>query len=540
MRLLLPRLLVLTAALLTTVWGHPMGNYSVSHYSRLTLRPGGADVTYVLDLAEIPTFELLQQWGMDFDTPREQINGKVTAQAREWVRALRITTADGKPVAGRVTSVDLDMQPGAGNMPVMRVTSHFRVAAEPGVLTYEDPNFEQRSGWKEIVVYAGQGTAIAQSSVPIGEERSQGLTAYPADPKVSPPIETKVSLTWTGPAMSPVPTPAPAPAAPPVVVTKHVEAPVVSVPTAPKTQQPTTSPTLAQQQQAPGTVQRGDYLSQLLGQKQLSLGLMLTGLGVAFVFGAMHAISPGHGKTLVAAYLVGTRGTAMHALFLGAMVTFTHTVSVFALGLATMFLSAYFLPDNLYKVLGAISGLSIVAVGAMLVYKRSKALARLSYEEHLQHLQQRRLVHSHDGVVHSHSPEHEHDEDDSVHTHDGHTHSHVPEGPVSIGSLIALGASGGLVPCPSALVLLLSAVSLGRAGFGLMLLVSFSLGLAVVLTGIGLAVVYAKHLLPERTKTATHPLLRLVPVLSAAAVTVIGLVMTGISLGWIKPVAFLS
>jgi nickel/cobalt exporter len=111
----------------------------------------------------------------------------------------------------------------------------------------------------------------------------------------------------------------------------------------------------------------------------------------------------------------------------------------------------------------------------------------------------------------------------------------VPEGDVTLGSLIALGASGGLVPCPSALVLLLSSIALGHVGLGLILLVSFSLGLAGVLMGIGMLVLYAKHLLPDPARTSHHPLFRLVPVLSAFVIVCLGLLMTGVSLGWVRP-----
>ena len=216
----------------------------------------------------------------------------------------------------------------------------------------------------------------------------------------------------------------------------------------------------------------------------------------------------------MAAYLVGARGTFKHAIFLGGMVTFTHTISVFFLGFVTLFLSQYVLPEKIYPVLGAISGLSIVWIGGMLLFKRARRL-----RGHADH------DHSHD---HSHG--HDHD-----HSHGPHTHSHVPEGEVTMGSLIALGASGGLVPCPSALVLLLSSIALGRLALGLLLLVSFSAGLAVVLMAVGVAVLYAKHLLPDSEKTAQHPAFRLIPVFSAAVIMCLGLLMTGVSLGVIRP-----
>src|SRR5664279_617949 len=118
-------------------------------------------------------------------------------------------------------------------------------------------------------------------------------------------------------------------------------------------------------------VAQGDYLSRLLHQGQISFGVILLGLLGAFAFGAVHALSPGHGKTLVAAYLVGTRGTPRHAIFLGLMVTFTHTISVFALGLVTLYLSRFVLPETITPILGAVSGVTIVWVGATLLYRRT-------------------------------------------------------------------------------------------------------------------------------------------------------------------------
>jgi nickel/cobalt exporter len=246
---------------------------------------------------------------------------------------------------------------------------------------------------------------------------------------------------------------------------------------------------------------RSDYLSRLLHEGEIGWGMMLAGLVVAFALGALHALSPGHGKTIVAAYLVGTRGTPRHAIFLGGMVTFTHSVSVFLLGLATLCLSRFVLPERIYPVLGAISGIAIVAIGSALFWRRFKAL---------RHAQAHRHHHDH-------------------HSHD-HPHGHVPD-EVSMTGLIALGASGGLVPCPSALVLLLSSVALGRVGLGLILLVAFSAGLAVVLSGIGLAVLYAKHLLPDTEKASGHAAFRYLPVASAAVITVVGVVMTAVAVG---------
>ena len=256
---------------------------------------------------------------------------------------------------------------------------------------------------------------------------------------------------------------------------------------------------------------QGDYLADLIRRPDLSAGLVITGLAAALGFGAIHALSPGHGKTLVAAYLVGSRGTFKHAALLGASVTVTHTFSVFLIGLATLFLSSYVVPETIIPLLGAISGLSIALIGGSLFVKRLRALQGKGGHDHHHH--------------HDHDHDHEHGPD---------THTHVPEGDISMGSLIALGASGGLVPCPSAMVLMLTAISLGRTGAGLVLLVAFSLGLAGVLVAIGAAVLFAKDRLPNMEATSQRPLFRIIPVVSAALVTCIGAFLTLTALGIIR------
>jgi ABC-type nickel/cobalt efflux system permease component RcnA len=445
---------------------HPMGNFSVNHYARLQPGAHGVAIHYVMDLAEIPTFELFQQWGSDADPQK-----KALEQTREWAAKLEIAV-NGKSVPARVLRAQVVLAEGAGNMQVMRLSADLQVDAKGGTLTYEDRNYEGRSGWKEIV---GPG----------GRDRSSGLTAYPQDPMVAPPQELKTAFSWV----------APAPAIRPTEVAP------LGAPSAPAS---ATAPPAA------GQVVKGDYLSRLLHRDEIGWQLTLIGIAVAFGLGAMHAMSPGHGKTIVAAYLVGSRGTFMHAMFLGAMVTFTHTASVFLLGFVTLFLSKYVLPEKLFPILGAISGLSIVWVGTMLFFRRLRARG-----------------HAHDhGHVHVHGHTHVHG--------DGHSHSHVPEGEITMGSLIALGASGGLVPCPSALVVLLSAISLGRVGLGILLLVGFSAGLAVVLMGLGVLVLCVGNLLPASRKVTGSRAFQLLPVASAALIACVGLVMTGVSLGLIR------
>ena len=490
------RLAMVLVAFAVVLRAHPMGNFSVNHYARIEPRAQGVEVLYVLDLAEVPTFELLQKWSLTGARAPGEIERHAGLEARHWVSNLAIS-AGGRSVEPQIESSHVAMADGAGGKQVMRINIRLRLPVAAGKLEYEDRNYAGRPGWKEIVIRAGQGAAL-ETATQSDQDRSQALTAYPQDPTIAPPQDLRASVEWTV-------------AAPQVAAAKKPEivpAPATPTPVAASTAAASTGA-------APGTVVRGDFLSQLLNQRELGLGMVLLGLAVAFCLGAIHALSPGHGKTIVAAYLVGARGTMKHAIFLGGMVTFTHTVSVFFLGFTTLFLSQYVLPEKIYPVLGAISGLSIVWIGAILLYKRAMRLRG--------HVQDHGHAHHHDHV-------HDHD-----HSHDPGGHSHVPEGDVTLGSLIALGASGGLVPCPSALVLLLSSVALGRIALGMLLLVSFSAGLAVVLMAIGIAVLYAKHWLPDSEKAARHPAFRLIPVFSAAIIVCLGLLMTGVSLGVIRP-----
>jgi nickel/cobalt transporter (NicO) family protein len=500
---------------------HPMGNFSVSHYTRLVPSTGGVEVTYVLDLAEIPTYILFRDWKLDEKSP--QAEAKVAEQAQEWAKGLEFQSA-GRAVEPKFLRAEIRVSEGAGGLSVARIASTFELEGVKSPLTFEDHNFPERAGWKEIVIRSGAGVAIVKASQ--GDvERSKALTEYPADPTSAPPQDLRASVEWkstAGPAVSK--------AIKPVIANIPQPAPVQPAAAAPP---PSSTPGVTQ---APGTVVKGDYLSRLVSMKQIPLSWLLAGLVVAFGFGAAHALTPGHGKTIVAAYLVGSRGTMRHAVFLGAMVTFTHTISVFLLGLGVLFLSDIVKPEKITPVLGAISGMSIIAVGASLFYKRLKKLRGAHGHPHHHH----NHPHTHDHS-HPHVHDHEHHHHDHGHTHDHHHdhgphgHSHVPEGDITMGSLIALGASGGLVPCPSALVLLLASISFGHVGAGLILLVAFSIGLAGVLMAIGMMVLYAKSWLPDPEKTSRHPAFRLVPVISAAIIVCIGVLMTGVSLGWVRP-----
>jgi ABC-type nickel/cobalt efflux system permease component RcnA len=444
---------------------HPMGNFSVNHYSRLHFTQTGVELTYVLDLAEIPTFQL-----------------QGPAPTAEWLANLNLQQS-GRKMVWHVTSVTSKSTDGAGGMPTLRTVIVAEAPLSGGKVTYEDRNFPGRAGWKEIVVDHSAGVALRNASQS-ANDLSAGLTVYPTDPSITPPQDLTAHLEFSpAPATvtatetaapSPAPTPAPAPAF------------------------------VQQQPSAPGSVVRGDFLSRMLQRKVLGWRVMSLCLLAAFGLGALHAMSPGHGKTIVAAYLVGSRGTLKHAGMLGFVVTFTHTFTVFLLGLGVLFFQQYFVPEKIVPALGAISGLSIIAVGLSLLYKRASVLLGSRH----------RRAHP--------------------------AHNHNIEGEITPGNLIALGVSGGMVPCPSALVLMLSAIALGRPAFGLLLLIGFSSGLALVLMAIGMVALYARNLLPDGKRTAQSPAFRLVPVFSAVVVICLGLMITAVSAGWMQPMRFLS
>ena len=445
---------------------HPLGNFTTNRYSRLEIGDAGLRLRYILDLAEIPAF---QEVGSAVDTDRDgQVSAAENAtyaqrKAAE-VRSKLSLTVEGLPVDLTLTDYDLSFPDGQGGLKTLRLALWFEapLRARQGGLVYRDDNYPDRLGWKEVVVRAADGGRVDQSSAS-ATDVSQELHVYPADMLTSP-LNVRAA-------------------------TVHYTLGVASG------GGQTAAPTAA-------LARPTDALAELVGHQTLSLPVVLTSLLVAFGLGMAHALSPGHGKTMVGAYLVGSRGTWRHALFLGLTVTVTHTAGVFALGLMTLFAQQYILPEQLYPWLSVLSGLLVVGIGLTLVAARLRAA--LSGE----------AAHDHDGLgVHRHGP-------------GGQAHSHAPRtaGRVTWRSLLALGVSGGILPCPSALVVLLSAVSLHRVGFGMLLIVAFSLGLAGVLVAIGLALVYAGRFV-ERGRGAGR-LVRLLPAVSAVVITLVGAVMT--------------
>jgi ABC-type nickel/cobalt efflux system permease component RcnA len=444
-------------------FSHPMGNFSINHYSGLSIGPGEIQIRYLLDFAEIPTFQEIQEIDRDGDGERslsEQENYLVR-KVESLASNLTLTVA-GKPLPLVPTAHEITFPPGAGGLPTMRLSILYRAALRsvvgdaPVNLVYRDDNYPHRAGWKEMAASGRDGTVLIGSPLPA---RGSELRAYPEGEIQSPPQIVDAAFSFTVGS-----TPDPAQFAP-------QEAAVVD------------------------RSERNDPLTALMTGTTPTGPMLLFALAISFGLGALHALSPGHGKTIVAAYLVGARGTARHAFLLGGIVTASHTIGVFLLGFVTLYLSNYIVPERLYPWLGLLSGLGIVIIGFSLFRQRWQAI-RPPHEDHPPH-----------GHAHVHPHPHDH------HPHD---HSHAP----TLSGLLGLGITGGIVPCPSALVVLLSAIAFHQVGFGLVLILAFSAGLAATLVAIGLLMVSLGGVM----KRFDHfgPVGRLLPVLSAAGVTLLG------------------
>jgi ABC-type nickel/cobalt efflux system permease component RcnA len=493
---------------------HPLGNFTVNRYSRIELSAERLRIRYVLDMAEIPTFQAMPLLdangdGRVSDAERGAFAARTLAQV---TRHLHLAV-DGVNVPLRAGPSEVDLVSGQAGLPTLRLSAWLDAPAAAQTLArlgaagqvalridYRDENDPERIGWREIVVKT-DGLSVASAAITGGgfstTDVSDELRRYPDEMLANPVDLRQVNLSVSAGA------------------------------TAAGAAQQTALP-------APGTrslARAADGFTELLSQASsatLTPGLVATALLMAFALGAMHALSPGHGKTIVGAYLIGARGTPRHALFLGTVVTAVHTSGVFALGLATLYASAYVLPERIYPWMSLASGLLVLVLGLSLARSRWRSAASVAHSHH-------------------HSPATTPGAS-LTHSHGLGSHTHTVPGadgaPLSWRSLLALGISGGLLPCPSALVVMLGAIALHRVAFGLVLIIAFSMGLAGTLVAIGLLMVYSsraagRYGLAARlglTQSATlRRLARLVPVASAGVVTVAGVALVAQSIRQIDP-----
>lgn len=234
----------------------------------------------------------------------------------------------------------------------------------------------------------------------------------------------------------------------------------------------------------------------------------------SFGLGALHALEPGHGKTVVGAYLIGSKGRVSDAVLLGIVVTLSHSGSVILLGVLSIIAAEFFVPETVEKVLAIVSGLLIIVVGGWMINVRIR--------------QARDGIHTHHHD-HNHDHTHEHECDHNHHDdHDHCHHSHIPdlapgERP-TLWQLITLGVSGGIVPCHSALAVLLAAISFGNFTKGLALVIIHSIGMASVLVTIGIMMVKAADFAGKYVSESKWT--KRVPVISAVLITLIGVGLT--------------
>jgi nickel/cobalt exporter len=433
------RLLLVAIALVALAWpasggAHPLGNFTVNHYAEVLLSGDRVYVTYALDLAEIPTFQ-------EGDAVRSP--GFARRVADDLVLEIDGRRVPLTPLEHEVTASD-----GAGGLETLRFDAVFATDEGPGSsLVFRDATFESRLGWREIVVVAHDGARIVSSTVP-AESTSDRLRAYPSDLLSSPLDVREASVEYEpGPGSGAAPS---------------LEA-------------------------ASGSTREEGRFESLVSQEDLGVGAVLLSLLVAMFWGAAHALTPGHGKAIVAGYLVGTRGTPRHAVYLGLIVTATHTAGVFALGLVTLLLSRFLVSEQLYPWLTVASGLLVIGVGLAVLGGR------------VRHAR-----------AHAHGHHHHHDHD--------HDHGY------GRGGLLGVGVAAGLLPCPSALVVLLGAIALHRVGLGLALIVAFSVGLAATVTAVGLVAVLARRAFARLSLNG--PLVRSLPAVSAVVILAVGIGIT--------------
>jgi nickel/cobalt exporter len=435
---------------------HPLGNFTVNTYAGLHLSPGRLTVDYVLDLAEIPTFQERSRVDRDGDgrVSADELSAWAEETARRLAGGLR-AEVDGRPLAFSVRSARAELLPGQGGLFVLRLEATIVAPAPPsGVLRFSDSNFAGRIGWREVTAVGEDGRRVTGASVP-AESVSQRLRSYPTDLLSRPLRVTEATLRFEPGAAGP---------------------------------RGSAGPGSAGETLAAGEAGRsGGAFAALVAVDRLSPAVVALALLAALGLGAVHALAPGHGKTLVAGYLVGAEAPGRQVVGAALSVALMHTASVLALGLALAFAERAFPAERLYPWLGLASGLVAVALGVGLVAARRP------------------------GHAHGHG------------LREGHDHRHSRRRGGSRGQLVALALSGGALPSPTAVVVLLGAVALHRTAFGLALVGAFGLGLAASLLAVGALAARARGALAGRLSAGLASRL---PLAGAAAIVVAGAVLT--------------
>src|SRR5258706_8541490 len=526
--------LIVSFTFVPVVFAHPLGNFTINHYAGLQVNRDAIAIDFVLDMAEIPAFQEITIFDRNGNGQPDAVEADAYhAQKCQALQPNLNLLLNNKPLALTLTSSSVEFPAGAGGLPTLRLTCEFRTSVsnmeQMTSLSFVDKSYSERIGWREIVVNSDGVTLNGDFSTTSVSNR---LKTYPKDLLSSPLNQREVTL---------------------------------GIGTIAAPQQNNSSEVSKSAPSIAGN--RSDAFTQLITLQNLTLPTILSALLVSMLWGALHAMTPGHGKTIVGAYLVGSRGTLKHAVYLGLTTTITHTLGVFALGLLTLFAAKYIVPEKLFPWMSLLSGLFVVGIGINLAWSRARSAglgewvntmkkslfrSRQAYVPALQNIsvgssnhQHKYVLYAEHGQFHDHDHVHSHTHDSHDHTHDHHEHdhdhadhSHMPPGadgtPVTWRNLLALGISGGIIPCPSALVVLLGAIALNKIGFGLILVLAFSLGLAGALTAIGMTFVYAGRLFNRFPSQGR--IVQVLPVVSALIVSGIGvaiLLKALTEIGWI-------
>jgi nickel/cobalt exporter len=544
--------LALSAGLLlpASVTAHPLGNFTINHYAGLSIAPDRVDLDIVIDMAEIPAFQERQTMDTDGDGSVADDEGATWATGTCVALTSKLELRrDGAVLALESGASSVGFPSGAGGLSTLRLECGFSAPLSPaiggvGAISFSDGSYPERIGWREIVA-TGSGMLLETNGLPTTSP-SQKLTAYPAN-LIATPLDIRSASIGVRPDPAGIRPSPPAATAAPGAVRGQVATNGAGGPL----------PAGA----VPGGVAAD--LPDIFRTTNLTPFVVFASLLTALVIGAGHALTPGHGKTLMAAYLVGSRGTAVHAVGLGLSVAVSHTLGILALAVVIVGAGSILPPDVVYRVTPVVAGTSIVAIGGwMLVNEIRRRLGRVQvlavevavvaqphghdhrggHELGVGDMGAPEHVHRgahEDGDEHDHEASHDHhhaaahDHDPAAdlgaHSHGGvrHTHLPLPGTTLSWRGLFVLGLAGGLIPSTSALLILLGSIAAGRPAFGLVLVVAFGLGMAAVMTTVGLAMIVARTRLDRMpSRSSLGRLAAVAPLVASVAVLSLGLVLT--------------
>ena len=500
-----------------------LGNFTINQFCGLQLASTAVQIHYVVVFGQLPALRELHLADADRDgvTSQAERDAYVARLAPGFAQALVLRVDRARiPLHAIRWSSSLPTEQGGFSLRIdVDFDGELPKAATDSTRTLEfaNQNYAGRVGWHEIVLSPAAGVQVFNTdaySTSLTGGLSEALQSVPA---TGPLDERTVHLSFG--ANAPLDA---------KLLSARARSGTISVSSSSPASVGNAASKSESEWIADRTRQMLDAISGLHLQPRAAL---LTLLG-ALLLGAVHALSPGHGKTIVGAYLIGSRGTPRHALFLGLTVTITHTLGVFALGFATLYASRYVVPERLFPILSLLSAGLVLLMGIVLLIQRGRIARNSLAAANFAPLHMLRPIKPGvlapvlaRGLMFTSASS---SIGTSMHSHGGGPmHSHLPPGAsgekITWRSLLTLGISGGLVPCPSAMVLLLGAVALNKTAYGMLLVVAFSVGLAITLTLVGLAFLHARNRFLGRSVRSRWA--QWLPVMSACTIIVLGVAL---------------